>query len=405
MRRALFVRLHRWAGLAIAGFLILVGLTGSLLAFWLEINQWLTPELYPGPRAGIELDAATLARRAETMVPSAHARTVYLGYPGSAQIGMAARDGATPLDFEYIHLDPIDGQERGRVSWHGLPRRKADIMPFVYGLHMYLAMSGIGEWILGAVALLWTLDCFVGFYLTLPMRGERSKKSFFARWRPSWLVKLKSSFYRVNFDLHRAAGLWLWAMLLVYAWSSVFFTLPNFYTRATQLVLDYEAPVWAQDGTPQTDTRAPMEWEAAQATGERLMADVAREHNFAIERPLALYNLHDKGLYEYRVRSSRDIGDKAGSTSILFDSRSGELKTLSLPTGHRSGTTLTTWLVELHMANLFGLPYRIFVCAMGLVIVMLSATGVYIWWKKRSARLAHARRTAPRSAPAERTPA
>ena len=149
-------------------------------------------------------------------------------------------------------------------------------MPFVYGLHMYLAMSGIGDWILGAVALVWTIDCFVGFYLTLPAGGERSRKGFFARWKPSWLVKLKSSFYRANFDLHRAAGLWLWAMLLVYAWSSVFFTLPNFYTRATQLVLDYEAPVWAQAGTPQTDARPPMEWEAAQATGERLMAEQGR---------------------------------------------------------------------------------------------------------------------------------
>ncbi|MBI5011420.1 MAG: PepSY domain-containing protein [Methylocystis sp.] len=401
MPRALFVWLHRWTGLAMAGFLILVGLTGSLLAFWLEINQWLTPELYPGSRAGIELDAAALARRAETLVPGAQARTVYLGYPGSAQIGMEARDGAPPLDFEYIHLDPIDGRELGRVTWHGLPRRKNDIMPFVYGLHMYLAMSGIGEWILGAVALFWTIDCFVGFYLTLPAPSERSRKGFFVRWKPSWLVKLKSSFYRVNFDLHRAAGLWLWAMLLVYAWSSVFFTLPNFYTRATQLVLDYETPVWAQEVSPKNDARAPMEWEAAQVTSEQLMADVAREHNFAIERPRALYHLRGKGLYEYRVRSSRDIGDKVGLTSILFDSRSGALKSLSLPSGHRSGTTLTTWLVELHTANVFGLPYRIFVCALGLVVAMLSVTGVYIWWKKRSARLAHVRRTAPRPALAE----
>lgn len=405
MPRALFVWLHRWAGLAMTGFLIVVGLTGSLLAFWGELNHWLTPELYPGPRAGIELDAATLARRAESIVPQARAATVYMGHPGSVSIGMEARDGAPPLDFEFLHLDPVDGHELGRVTWHGLPRRKNDIMPFVYGLHMYLAMSGIGDWILGAVALVWTLDCFVGFYLTLPAGGERSRKGFFARWKPSWLVRLKSSFYRANFDLHRAAGLWLWAMLLVYAWSSVFFTLPNFYTRATQLVLDYEAPVWAQAGTPQADARPPMEWEAAQASGERLMAEQGRQHGFTIERPLALYNLRDKGLYEYRVRSSRDIGDKAGSTSILFDSRSGELKTLSLPTGHRSGTTLTTWLVELHMANLFGLPYRIFVCAIGLVITMLSVTGVYIWWKKRSARLAHVRRTLPRPAPAERTPA
>lgn len=387
LTRTFWVWLHRWAGLAMAGFLILVGLTGSLLAFWPELNHWLTPELYPAPRAGVELDAATLVRRAEAIVPHARATTIYLGYAGSASIGMEAREGEAPPDFEFIHLDPIDAHELGRVTWRGLPRTKNDIMPFVYGLHMYLAMSGIGDWILGFVALIWTIDCFVAFYLTLPPRSERARNGFLARWKPSWLVKLKGSFYRVNFDLHRAGGLWLWAILLVYAWSSVFFTLPNFYTRATQLVLDYETPVWAVEARAQDDAREPMEWEEAQKTGERLMAEQARRHGFTIERPLALYNLREKGLYEYRVRSSRDIGDKAGSTSILFDSRSGELTTVSLPTGHRSGATLTTWLVELHMANLFGLPYRIFVCLLGLAIAMLSVTGVYIWWKKRRARM------------------
>jgi len=29
---------------------------------------------------------------------------------------------------------------------------------------------------------------------------------------------------------------------------------------------------------------------------------------------------------------------------------------------------------------------RIFVCALGLAITMLSVTRVYIWWKKRRAR-------------------
>lgn len=384
--RTIFVRLHRWAGLAMAAFLILVGLTGCLLAFWLEINQWLTPELYPGSRAGIALGAATLARRAEVLAPEARINTIFLGYPGTVIVGVSPRLSDATLPFNQIFLDPIDGHELGRRKIGGLPAHVDQIMPFVYQLHMYLALGSIGEWILGIVALFWTLDCFVGFYLTLPASGKRSRKRFLARWKPSWLVKFKSSFYRVNFDLHRAAGLWLWAMLFVFAWSSVSFKLPNFYARATHLVLDCEAPIWAQAGTPPNDARAPMEWESAQQTGERLMEEQARQHNFAIERPLALYHMRGKGLYEYRVRSSRDIGDKAGSTSILFDSRSGELKRISLPTGHRNGTTLTTWLVELHMANLFGLPYRVFVCLLGLAITMLSVTGVYIWWKKRKAR-------------------
>lgn len=390
MTRAFWVWLHRWAGLATAGFLVLVGLTGSLLAFWLEINHWLTPDLYPGPRAGVELDAATLARRAEALVPQARTNTVYLGYPGSVMIGMAAAPDEPPLDFEFIHLDPIDGKELGRVNWHGLPRTRNDIMPFIYELHMSLAMSGVGDWILGFVASIWTIDCFVAFYLTLPLPGKTSAKSYLARWKPAWLVKRRGSFYRINFDLHRAGGLWLWAMLLIFAWSSVYFTFPGLYAGATQLVLDYEQPVWARSpAPPRGDGSHPIEWENAQAIGQRLMAEEARKHGFTIDRPLALYHRRKMGLYEYRVRSSRDIGDKAGQTSVVFDAYSGALKGVSLPTGRQGGVTLTTWLVALHTANLFGLPYRIFVCVLGLAIATLSVTGVYIWWKKRQARKAY----------------
>ena len=41
------------------------------------------------------------------------------------------------------------------------------------------------------------------------------------------------------------------------------------------------------------------------------------------------------------------------------------------------------------MANVFGLPYRIFVSVFGFALLMLSVTCVDIWWKKRTARKAH----------------
>lgn len=394
MTRAFFVWLHRWAGLGMAAFLIIVGLTGSLLAFWLELNHWLTPELYPTPRAGVALDGAALARSAEAILPHGRINTVYMGYPGFASVGVEARDGAPPLGFDSLHLDPIDGHELGRVSWSGLPAQTADIMPFVYRLHMFLAMSGIGEWILGIVAIVWTIDCFVGFYLTLPPPGDRARKSFLARWKPSWLVRSNSSFYRLNFDVHRASGLWLWAILLVYAWTGVYFTMPGVYARVMQAASEFEQPVWSQHGEGHDDPRPPLPWEKALETGRALMDEQAGLNGFAVYQPLAFYRLHGQGLYEYRVRSSRDIGDRAGATSVFFDMHTGELKQLSLPTGLRSGNTFTTWLVELHMANLFGLPYRIFVCVVGIVIAILSLTGVYIWWKKRAARIIHSKAAA-----------
>ena len=67
-----------------------------------------------------------------------------------------------------------------------------------------------------------------------------------------------------------------------------------------------------------------------------------------------------------------------------------------LPSGRNTGVTISYWLVSLHMAHVRGLPFKIFVCVMGVVVGMLSVTGVYLWLKKRRSKaVAHARRTEP----------
>ncbi len=402
MTRRFLVWVHRWVGLLMAAFLIVVGATGSLLAFFPELNHWLTPDIHPGLPAVMKLDAAALARRAEAIVPQARATAVYYAFMDTVMIGMEAQPNAPPLDFDQLYLDPVSGEELGRLTWGALPKSPKEIMPFIYSLHYSLALGNVGMWVLGILAIAWTIDCFVGFYLTLPLPARSNAHSFFARWKPAWRVKLGSSVYRINFDLHRAGGLWLWAMLLIVAWSSVYMNMDGFYTRAMRLFFDYDSTLYFRTmvGEPRDD-REPMNWEEAQTIAERLMDEQARAHRFAVLRPMSLSIDRASGLYSYRVRSSRDIGDKYGQTAVWFDAYSGALRTLDLPTGQRAANTVTSWMFELHKANVFGLPYKIFVSAFGLVVVMLSITGVYIWWKKRWARLAHVRRAAARDAPAE----
>ena len=66
MVRQVFVFIHRWAGLAMTVFLILVGLTGSLLAFKTDVERLICPRIYATPRPGVlPLDFATLAERAQ----------------------------------------------------------------------------------------------------------------------------------------------------------------------------------------------------------------------------------------------------------------------------------------------------------------------------------------------------
>jgi uncharacterized iron-regulated membrane protein len=94
------------------------------------------------------------------------------------------------------------------------------------------------------------------------------------------------------------------------------------------------------------------------------------------------------GAYLYEVRGGRDLFErspKGGGTSVMFDGDTGALRELSPPTGEHDGNTVESWLYALHMARVFGLPYRIFVSVLGLVVVTLSVTGLVIWWRKRLA--------------------
>lgn len=176
MTRRLGVWLHRWVGLGMAVFLVIVGLTGSLLAFHDELNWAITPELFPPARPGVPLDMATLAARAEAIAPQARTNSVYVGKPGTVIVQMEPRPSilgktSSTLPFNQLFLDPVSGTELGRrhagaYMGTGMPTGWDNLMPFIYRLHYNLSLQIFGKWVLGITALLWTLDCFVSAYLT-----------------------------------------------------------------------------------------------------------------------------------------------------------------------------------------------------------------------------------------------
>lgn len=84
---------------------------------------------------------------------------------------------------------------------------------------------------MGGVALIWMIDCLVGFYLTLP-----PSQPFLMKWKPAWKVRTDGSTYRLNLDLHRASGLWLWGLLLVLAISGLSFHLQEVFAPVVSAV-------------------------------------------------------------------------------------------------------------------------------------------------------------------------
>ncbi|MGA8170664.1 MAG: PepSY-associated TM helix domain-containing protein [Methylocystis sp.] len=400
--RSVFVFIHRWVGLAMTAFLILVGLTGSMLAFYDELERLVTPQLFATARPGEpRLDLAALAERTHSLVPQASGWSVVRFRADQAEAGhfVPRNDLNIPQPSEFgamrLYFDPWTGKELGRRINLNISEGWINLMPFIYVLHFTLASGSTGYWIMGLVALFWTVDCFIAFYLTLPVTTTR----FWRRWKPSWLVKWLAGAYRVNFDLHRASGLWFWPVLFIFAWSSVMFNMGSVYTPVTQLLFDY-VPYASPPQLPEPREHPRLDWRAAQDVGARLMVEQAAARGFSVTgEPTCLAYEPDTGLYLYCAPNSLDVSPYEARTALWLDGDTGALARFDAPTGEHSGNTVTAWLRALHMGHVFGLPYRMFVCVLGLIISMLSVTGIYIWWKKRKARV-HRRAAMSQEAPA-----
>lgn len=270
-------------------------------------------------------------------------------------------------------------------------------MPFIYRLHYSLALGDWGLFAFGIAALVWTLDCFVGFYLTFPVTARRKPAKTFTgnaprqrlwwrRWQASWSVRWHASTYKLNFDLHRAGGLWLWPLLLVFAWSGVAFNIPQVYTPVMRQFGAEDARAAAPLPAPLRLPAMPMD-RARERGAELASLEMARRQLTAGPADSLGYDA-GTGTYTYSFRSSRDFTDHRGWSSVRFSANDGRLLKVDLPAGQNGTNTFTSWITALHMGAVFGLPWRIAICVIGALVTMLSITGVVIWMKKRAARIA-----------------
>jgi uncharacterized iron-regulated membrane protein len=413
LSRQTWVIAHRWAGLSLALFLIIAGLTGALMAFYDEIEVAIAPHLHlaqpPSPQAAM-LSPIELREKVQAAYPGAVINYLPLHVePGHAlKLDIRRIDPATKRigpwspEVDEVFVDPYTGRILGTRLWGDISQGAINFMPFVYRLHYTLLADKTGRYLLGIVALIWVLDTFIGFYLTLPVRFG---SSWLSRWKPSWLVRWSGGETKLTFDLHRAGALWIWPLLFVFAWSGVMFNLREVYDPVMRLF----GAEKLQDGLTtlaQPKYQPQLDFAAAAARGRELATTEGAQRGLTLDadRLSALSYRPAVGAYVYYFSTDRDFTDRGGRSLVVFDGDSGELRKLLLPQGANGANTFTEWMIALHMGRVWGLPYRVAVTAIGLIVTLLSVTGVLIWMRKRQAR-SFAAEKVNRRRPADSQPA
>lgn len=388
--RIAWVLLHRYAGLCMALFLVWAGITGVALAFYKELDRALNPELYRVvERAQAPLDADALADDVRAVYPHAFINVLALDRRAGESVRMRltpltdpASDKPYPLSLTEIFVDPVDGRVLGGREWGVFAADRAHLLPFLYKAHYTLYAGKIGEWFMGVVALIWALDCFVGFYLTLPRAGT-ARRGWWQRWREAWRIKRGASAVRFNFDLHRAGGLWLWIVLFALAFTGVYFNLKNELFRPAVNAfspLSEEAAVELKT-VPQAQQPLRLSFADAIARGYELRSATARDWQ------LSYVGRQPEAPGIYRVRFAEygrgDVSWRFRYENLYIDGATGALlKTVAYDQGS-AGDRFILWQYPLHSGFVFGFWGRVLIAVAGVAAVVLSITGVLIWWRKR----------------------
>jgi uncharacterized iron-regulated membrane protein len=382
---------HRYVGLLLSMFLLVAGLTGALLAFYADLDGALNPSLVlaePEVPGAPFLEPFALQARFSAQLP-AGARAINLQFQPQPHRAIRSWVEVAPETWREFFVNPYTGAVQGSRQWGALSEGPRNLMPFLYRLHFSLALGQVGTWLFGVAALLWTVDCFVGAYLTFPAPERRAPGSplgWLRRWLPAWRVKT-GKLFAFAFTWHRASGLWVWALLLVFAWSAVGLNLHGVYQPIMKALAGLEPDVHEQLphlAAPYPEPRLTLR--QAHARGRELMAEQASRRGFQVGAERWLTYHADHGVFSYGVASSLDISSEHPHTEVYFDGQDGRLVGFQAPTGGRAGNTVTSYINHLHFAALGGYWYRALVSVLGLLVSGLSVTGAWIWWRKRQKR-------------------
>lgn len=207
--RHVTLQIHLWIGLALALYLLILSITGSLIVLRPQFHRWLTqPEI----EVGVRLTDEALADALRRTYPGYQLESVRAPRrPQHPTIVSLEQDG---VRIERL-FDPYRGADLGSAH-----PRILDVVEWLVNLHDNLLagrtgrmLNGVGGTLLAALSITGLMAWWLGWsrWLSVTTTGRPAMSSVFAR------------------RLHVALGFWVFGLVLVWALTAIYFAFPGLF--------------------------------------------------------------------------------------------------------------------------------------------------------------------------------
>lgn len=387
-------RWHFYAGLYVIPFLCMLAVTG-LIMLWISWGAGIGAERLGVAPQGEALPVSTLQAAAEAVVPGGHA-TQYVEPLAADRVAAFAVEGGSGTTG--VAVDPYTAEVLKTFPW------RAGWYDFATDIHGSLLLGNFGDRLIEIAASLAIVMVATGLYLHWPRNGTG--------WRKVLVPQLSARGRGLWKSIHGVLGMWVSVILLVFlvsglSWAGIWGS------KMVQAWNTFPADKW---GAPLSDaTHADMNHGAAKevpwtleqtpvpASGSlagltAIEGDVTIDSIIAFARQLGFdarfqvnYPAGETGVWTISHDSmSNDGPDPAADRTLHVDRYTGNVLADVRYADYSPYAKAMAWGIAFHEGDMgvWNLVLNTLFC---LSVVLVSVSGVVMWWKRRpnsAARLA-----------------
>jgi len=367
---------HLWLGLASGIIVLILGITGCLLAFETEIRNLVEDYQYVATENRPVLTPSELKKVSDKVFASG--ATVGVEYMGE---GKAARAAYYDEErYELVYMNPYSGQVLKHKDMSN------DFFRIVLAGHYNLWLPvEIGQPIVSSATLIFVIMMISGIILWWPKNKAGRKQRFSIKWNAKWR--------RVNYDLHNVLGFYM-------TWVAIFLALSG-------LVFGFEwfaqSVYWVASGGEHMEAHAHPLSDSTQKARHANMADYLWSKYKGEVKPnesYGVYFAHTQGDAIELVINHKP-GTYYNSDYLHFDQYTGEeLEAAGSYAGRFSQASLEDKIIrmnyDIHVGAILGLTGKVLAFFGSLIAASLPVTGFLIWRGRKKKGTQRKRTTIPK---------
>jgi uncharacterized iron-regulated membrane protein len=358
--RQLNFQVHLWVGIILSLYMIVIGVTGSILVFRAELEALSGLKPWHRIRAAEPyVDITTVIDSVKAAYPRGQIISVFTPTEGERTFVGVVQDLNRDRTEIRVAADPATGKVLGEFP------RNDSWLRVITRLHETLLIGRGGRRVNGYGAAFLLLLNITGLVVWWP--GVQT-------WARALKVDFRRTWRRVNFDLHRAVGFWTLGITSFWAISGIYFGWPAqtfAWVEKISPIVAVRPPVVTvrpqRDAAP-PDLRTLISQASLLDPGTKLMG-VAFPSNRRAPLRVLMRRRPGPG-YEY-------------ADNIFFDPYDGRyLATWRYGINQTLGDWFIWLQIPLHFGTYWGMGVKVLWALMGLAIPLLTVTGALMYWNR-----------------------